>query len=652
MQALWQPRPEQIQKTRLHQFIEQSTSGCGNYHELYNWSIENPELFWSEVWDFCGITGEKGARVLEKAKRFQDNRWFPQAKLNFAENCLKIRDDRDAIVFRGEDKLYKKMSYRELFYAVSSLANAFRHFGIKQGDIIAGVMPNMPETIIATLACAAVGAVWTSASPDFGVNGLVDRFSQSTPKLLITVDGYYYNGKSHPVTAKIDAMTQAVPSIEKVLVVNYLTKPSSTPDRPDKKQSFDQVLLEYATNQLSPEQLPFSHPLYVLYSSGTTGKPKCIVHSAGGTLIQHLKEHQLHCDIHVNDRVFFYTTCGWMMWNWLVSTLASGACIMLYDGSPFYPSDTSLLDYAEQEQCSFFGTSPKYLETLAKKGIQPIVTHPLSQLRTLASTGSVLAPETFDYVYHAIKRDINLASISGGTDIVSCFALGCSTEPVYRGQIQVRGLGMAVKVYNSEAQAIEQQRGELVCTQPFPSMPVAFLNDDEGQRYQNAYFDRFDNIWCHGDFIELTQQKGIIIYGRSDATLNPGGIRIGTAEIYQQIDTLEYVLQSVVVGLNDQSDVQVVLFVRLRDGETLSKERIQEIKQRIKTGCTARHVPAMVHQVSDIPTTLSGKISELAVRDVINGYESNQDRYTLANPESLDGFRTWRKDFVHANTSN
>jgi acetoacetyl-CoA synthetase len=561
-------------------------------------------------------------------------RWFPGARLNFAENLLKRRDDGDAIVFRGEDRVRRRMSYADLNGEVSRLARAMREAGVTTGDRVAGMMPNMPETVIAMLAATSIGAVWSSCSPDFGVDGVIDRFGQIEPRLLFAAEGYFYNGKPVDCLEKLEEIVLRLPSVEQTIVVPYTREePCLAPIA--RAVAWGDFIADHEPGEIAFERLPFDHPVYILYSSGTTGAPKCIVHGAGGTLLQHMKEHVLHCDIKPDDRVFYFTTCGWMMWNWLVSTLASQATVLLYDGSPFYPSGHVLFDYADYEGMTLFGTSAKYIDALNKAGLKPRETHGLDTLKTMTSTGSPLAPESFDYVYRDIKADLHLASIAGGTDLISCFVLGNPVAPVWPGEIQTPGLGMAVDVFDPEGRSLRGGKGELVCTQPFPSMPVGFWNDPDGGKYHAAYFERFAGVWHHGDFVEFTEHGGIVIYGRSDATLNPGGVRIGTAEIYRQVEQLDEVIESIVVGQDWDNDVRVVLFVVLREGLRLDDSLVGQIKTHIREHCSPRHVPAKVIQVRDIPRTKSGKITELAVRDIIHGRQV-RNMEALANPEALD----------------
>ena len=645
-EPLWQPNSQQIEQanvSRFRRFINQKHNiELADYPALYQWSIDQPEAFWCAVWEESGVIAEtRGETVLEQGDKMPGAHWFPQARLNFAQNLLRRRDDGDALIFRGEDKVQRRVSHRELYNHVSRVAQALKAAGIGEGDRIAAYLPNMPEAIIAMLAASSLGAIWSSCSPDFGVNGVVDRFGQIEPKLLFVADGYFYNGKTHDSLEKIAEIRRRIPSIERVVVIPY-TRDTFSLDAIDGALPLGQFIDGYAAQEISFEQLPFDHPLYIMFSSGTTGVPKCIVHGAGGTLLQHLKEHRLHTDVKPGDRTFFFTTCGWMMWNWLVSGLAAEATLLLYDGSPFYPDGNVLFDYADAEKMTQFGTSAKFIDAINKAGLKPRQTHDLSSVRTLCSTGSPLVPEAFDFVYQNIKQDLCLSSISGGTDIISCFALGNPVLPVYRGELQCRGLGMQVEVWNDEGQPVRGEKGELVCTRPFPSMPIGFWNDPDGGKYHSAYFDRFPNVWCHGDYVELTAQDGIIIYGRSDAVLNPGGVRIGTAEIYRQVEQLEEVMESLVIGQEWEDDVRVVLFVRLQDGLTLDAELIDKVKKQIRANTTPRHVPARVVQVSDIPRTKSGKIVELAVREVVHN-RPVKNKEALANPEALELFANRRE---------
>lgn len=566
----------------------------------------------------------------------RQDRFFPDARLNFAENLLARPSDGDAIVFRGEDKVQRRVSWGELTDLVSRLAQAFRAEGVVAGDRIAAMMPNMPETIAAMLACASIGAVWSSCSPDFGERGVLDRFGQIEPKLFVTVDGYYYAGKGIEIADKLGPITAELRPL-RTIVVPYLGQAEAVVSKVTNGVALGAFLAPFAPATIAFERLPFAHPLYILFSSGTTGIPKCIVHSAGGTLLQHLKEHRLHCGAGPGSRVFYFTTCGWMMWNWLVSALATGATLLLYDGSPFHAGPNVIFDYMAEEKATFFGTSAKFIDTARKEGLTPIDTHDLSAVEMLASTGSPLSPESFDYVYAGIKADVHLASVSGGTDIVSCFVLGVPWRPVYEGEIQGPGLGMAVDVWDAAGQPVRGEKGDLVCTKAFPAMPVCFWNDPTGERYQNAYFHQFPGVWCHGDFAEWTEHGGIIIHGRSDATLNPQGVRIGTAEIYNIVEQMDEVQEAICIGQPWDGDVRVVLFVRLADGVALTDDLTRRIKSAIRAGASPRHVPAKVLQVADIPRTKSGKIVELAVREVVEGREV-KNKEALANPEALDEF--------------
>ncbi len=637
---LWAPSREAIDSATVTTFARHCARVTGqelsDYDALYDWSVNDREAFWSCVWDFCGVVGEKGERFLVDGDAMPGAAFFPDARLNFAENLLSGSGDGDAIIFRGEDKVRSRMSWDELRSLVSRLQQAMRDLGVGQGDRVAAMMPNMPETIAAMLATASIGAIWSSCSPDFGDKGVLDRFGQIEPKLFISCNGYWYNGKKQDVSEKLKTVEKALKPL-KTVVIPYAGDAAELAGALDNAASLSDFIAPFQSRDVAFTRLPFNHPLYILFSSGTTGIPKCIVHSAGGTLLQHLKEQQLHCGLRPDERLFYFTTCGWMMWNWLVSGLASKAVLCLYDGSPFYPDGNILFDYAAEEKFAVFGTSAKFIDAVRKAGLTPKTSHDLSTMRMMTSTGSPLSPDGFNFVYEGIKDDVHLASISGGTDIVSCFVLGVPVRPVWSGEIQGAGLGMAVDVWNEAGEPVRLEKGELVCTRPFPCMPVGFWNDEDGSKYHAAYFDRFDNIWCHGDFAEWTGHGGMVIHGRSDATLNPGGVRIGTAEIYNQVEQMDEVVEAICIGQDWDDDVRVILFVRLSDGVELDEDLVKRIKSRIRTGASPRHVPAVVLAVKDIPRTKSGKITELAVRDVVHGREV-KNKEALANPEALELF--------------
>ncbi len=641
-EPLWRPSPERIEHANLSCFMAQIESDWGveldGYPALYDFSVTEIEKFWRSLWDYGGVIAEtRGEVVLEDGDKMPGAQFFPEARLNFAQNLLRRRGPEDAMVFWGEDKVKRRVSWDELHDKVARLARTLRAQGVGPGDRVAGFMPNMPETVIATLAASALGAAWSSCSPDFGVQGVLDRFGQIEPKVLFCPDGYHYNGKGHDSLARVAEFSAQLPSLKAIVVVPYL---SDTPDISalDKAVLLEDFIAGQPGGDFDFVQMPFNAPLFIMFSSGTTGKPKCIVHGAGGTLLKHLEEHRLQCDVKRGDRVFYFTTCGWMMWNWLISGLASEATLLLYDGSPFYPDGNILFDFMQEEKGTLFGTSAKYIDALNKAGLDPKSTHDLASVRTITSTGSPLVPEGFDYVYQHIKEDVCLSSIAGGTDIIGCFMAGNPIGPVWRGEIQARVLGMAVEVYDDQGQPLRGEKGELVCTKPFPSMPVGFWNDPDGARYNAAYFETFPNVWTHGDYVELTAHDGIVIYGRSDATLNPGGVRIGTAEIYRQVEQLEEIEEAIVIGQDWEGDVRVVLFVKLRPGHELDEELVKRIKGQIRSGCTPRHVPARVLQVEDIPRTKSGKIVELAVRDVVHG-RAIKNVEALANPQALEDFK-------------
>ncbi len=639
---LWQPSEDRIRRTNMVRFMEDVEEDWNvhirDYAELYRFSIEEKEKFWTSLKDYAQIIAETwGTDVLVDADKMPGARWFPDARLNFAENLLRRRDDADALVFWGEDRVRRRITHAGLHDQVSRLAQALAAAGVEAGDRVAAYLPNMPETVAAMLAASSIGAIWSSCSPDFGVQGVVDRFGQIGPKVLFAADGYYYNGKSHDCLGKLAEILNRMPPVARTVIVPY-TRTAPPLEHLPGAVMLDDFIAGFDAGEIAFRRLPFNHPLYIMYSSGTTGAPKCMVHGAGGTLLQHAKEHLLHCDIKPGDRVFYFTTCGWMMWNWLASVLACQATLLLYDGSPFHPDGNVVFDLADAEAMTLLGTSAKFIDAVRKAGLEPIKTHALRHLRMIASTGSPLAAEAFDFVYAGIKRDVHLASIAGGTDIVSCFMGGNPTAPVWRGEIQTRALGMAVDVFDDDGKPVRGEKGELVCTAPFPSMPVHFWNDPGDEKYRAAYFERFPGVWCHGDYVELTEHDGLIIYGRSDTTLNPGGVRIGTAEIYRQVEDLDWVVESIVIGQEWEGDVRVVLFVVLRDGLTLDAGRIDAIKARIRTNCTPRHVPARIVQVADIPRTKNNKITELAVRDVVHG-RAVKNTDALANPEALELYR-------------
>ncbi len=638
---MWKPSVEQIERSQMFEFKEFINTRHGlnldSYTDLHDWSVDNIHEFWAFAWEFFDIIHTQPyTQVVDDVSKMPGAKWFTGARLNFAENLLRRRDDKTALIFKGESQPVRKLTYAELYSEVAKTAAALRTAGVEKGDRVAGFVPNMPESIIAMLATTSIGAIWSSSSPDFGIKGVLDRFSQIEPKVLFAANGYFYNGKFHDSLEKLKGILHDLPSVEKVVVIPY------SDEDPDICIISNSILfsdfIDNDDEEIEFEQLPFDHPLYIMYSSGTTGLPKSIVHGAGGTLLQHLKELQLHCDLCEQDTIFYFTTCGWMMWNWLVSSLVTGASLVLYDGAPFFPDANAMWKMAEELGITVFGTSAKFIAGSEAAGNKPISTNDLSNVRLILSTGSPLMEENFDYIYRDVKKDVQLASISGGTDIVSCFAGGSPMLPVYRGELQCSGLAMDVDAFDRKGKSSRNAKGELVCKKAFPSMPIYFWNDPDGQKYHNAYFDQFDNIWYHGDYIEINDHGGVTIFGRSDATLNPGGVRIGTAEIYRVVEQMAEVADSLVVGVQSNGDEQVALFLKMDEGAILNDNLINQIKSSIRANCSPRHVPSIIKSVEDIPYTISGKKVELAVKKIIHGEEvTNKD--ALANPEALDCFK-------------
>ncbi len=638
---MYQPSVEQIERSQMFEFKEYINGRHGinleNYQDLHGWSVNQIPDFWEAVWSYFDIIhSESYTQIVDDVSKMPGAKWFNGARLNFAENLLRHRDDKIALIFKGEGQPTRKLTYCELYLAVAKTAQALKNVGVQKGDCIAGFIPNMPESIIAMLATTSIGAIWSSSSPDFGINGVLDRFSQIKPKVLFAANGYFYNGKSHDSLEKLQGILQDLPTVEKVVVIPY------SEINPNISSINNSILYsDFTANEAEKiefKQLPFDQPLYIMYSSGTTGLPKSIVHGAGGTLLQHIKELRLHCDISEQDNVFYFTTCGWMMWNWLVSNLAIGATLTLYDGAPFYPDSNAMWDMADELGITVFGTSAKFIAASEAAGNNPISTNDLSSVRLILSTGSPLMEENFDYIYRNVKKNVHLASVSGGTDIISCFAGGSPTLPVYRGELQCCGLAMDVDSFDYQGKSRRNEKGELVCKKAFPSMPIYFWNDPDGQKYHNAYFDQYDGIWYHGDYIEINDHGGVTIYGRSDATLNPGGVRIGTAEIYRVVEQIPEIADSLVVGVQSEGDELVALFLIMNEDEILNDILVNQIKSSIRKNCTPRHVPSIVKSVEDIPYTISGKKVELAVKKVLHGEEvTNKD--ALANPEALDCFK-------------
>jgi len=637
---LWKPDSEKVKRSQMYEFLHLIADKYHleepDYLQLHSWSVESPEKFWGEFWNYTKILHSKNFNsVVDDAKKMPGAKWFEGARLNFAENLLQHRGDKTAIIFRGENGVDKRLSRDELYIEVQRVAGGLKAIGIAKGDRVAGFMPNIPETVIAMLATASIGAIWSSSSPDFGIKGVLDRFSQIQPKVVFSADGYFYNGKQFDSQEKLRGILEQLPSVGKVVLIDFSgTRDISKIEKAIAWEDFGKS--EF--HSMTFEQLPFDHPLYIMYSSGTTGLPKSIVHSAGGTLIQHLKELRLHCDLSEKDTIFYFTTCGWMMWNWVVTSLAIGSTLVLFDGNPFYPNPDALLKMADELDITIFGTSAKYIASLEEAGVKPNEISEFPILKAITSTGSPLTNESFEYVYRDWKADVQLSSIAGGTDIVSCFMLGNPILPVYLGEIQCAGLGMDVDCFDDMGKSIRNEKGELVCKTAFPSMPVYFWNDPEGKKYHKAYFEVYNNIWHHGDYIVISDHGGVTMYGRSDATLNPGGVRIGTAEIYNVVENMEEISDSVIVGQQYHGDERVVLFVKLNAGFNLDEDLIIKIKANIRKGCSPRHVPAVIKVVSDIPYTLNGKKVEVAVKKIIHGQDV-LNRDALKNPESLEQFK-------------
>jgi len=639
---IWQPSEERKRNTNMTGFMDfigkRYGKGLRSYDELYDWSVTSPADFWASAWDYIEIKASAPCdTVIVPAEHMMYTGWFRSARLNFAENLLRYRDHRTALVFKGEAREAVRITYEELYDSVARLARSLRQMGIKPGDRVAGFMPNMIETVVAMLASTSIGAVWSSCSPDFGIKGVLDRFRQVEPRVLFTANGYSYNGKAFDSLERIADILRELPSVERVVVVPYTEERADISSVPNSIH-YENFLSRESGLEIAFEQLPFDHPLYIMYTSGTTGLPKCMVQGAGGVLLNQLKELKLHTDVRREDTIFYFTTCGWMMWNWLVCSLGLGATVVLFDGSPFYPDAEALWKLAREEKITIFGTSARYLGEIENRGVKPGTEYDLGHLKTLLSTGSPLPAESYEFVYRDIKSDVLLASISGGTDINGCFLIGNPIGPVYAGELQCRGLGMKVQAFDPEGNSVVGQKGELVCTAPAPSMPVHFWNDEGNEKYRNAYFDIYPNVWTHGDYIEITERGGAIIYGRSDAVLNPGGVRIGTAEIYRQVEGLDEVEDSVVVGQRWENDTRIVLFVKLADGVSLTEDLIKKIKDTIRRNTTPRHVPARVIAVDDIPYTINMKKVEKAVVNVIHN-EPVPNLDALANPESLEYYR-------------
>jgi len=641
---LWKINEQKLSNTNLQKYSDFINKNYkietnNDYNKIWRWSIENKSAFWKSIWEFTKVKGNFGNIIIQESNIFFKNKFFPDAKLNYAENLLSKNNNETAIIFKSENGYKNNLSWKNLNFNVDKISNWMRENGIKKTDRVAAYLPNIPETVIAYISTAALGAVWSSCSPDFGTNGVIDRFSQISPKILFIGDKYFYNGKKINILERLPKILKKVPSIEKIVVVTYpgteITKDKITQT---KKYYWNEIINSENKNKVKYALSNFNDPLAILYSSGTTGKPKCICHGTGGVLLQHNKELQIHSDIRDKDKVFYFTTCGWMMWNWLVGALSAGATILLFDGFPMYKKDDLLFEFASEEKATLFGVSAKYIDSLMNKKVIPKKNHDLSSLRTICSTGSPLSKDGFKYIYNKIKKDVHLSSISGGTDIISCFVLGNLFQPVYAGEIQNRGLGMDVDIFDEQGSSINNKKGELVCKTPFPSMPIKFWNDEDNEKYKSAYFEKYNNVWHHGDFAKITDNGGFIIFGRSDTTLNPGGVRLGTAEIYNVVEKFDEIQESIAIGQSWKNDIRIILFVVLNSGYNLNDEVKDKIKKTLRSHVSPRHVPSKIIAVSEIPKTKNGKLVELAVKQTVEGDEI-KNLEALANPDSLKQFK-------------
>jgi len=641
---LWKINEQKLSNTNLQKYSDFINKNYkietnNDYNKIWRWSIENKSAFWKSIWEFTKVKGNFGNIIIQESNIFFKNKFFPDAKLNYAENLLSKNNNETAIIFKSENGYKNNLSWKNLNFNVDKISNWMRENGIKKTDRVAAYLPNIPETVIAYISTAALGAVWSSCSPDFGTNGVIDRFSQISPKILFIGDKYFYNGKKINILERLPKILKKVPSIEKIVVVTYpgteITKDKITQT---KKYYWNEIINSENKNKVKYALSNFNDPLTILYSSGTTGKPKCICHGTGGVLLQHNKELQIHSDIRDKDKVFYFTTCGWMMWNWLVGALSAGATILLFDGFPMYKKDDLLFEFASEEKATLFGVSAKYIDSLMNKKVIPKKNHDLSSLRTICSTGSPLSKDGFKYIYNKIKKDVHLSSISGGTDIISCFVLGNLFQPVYAGEIQNRGLGMDVDIFDEQGSSINNKKGELVCKTPFPSMPIKFWNDEDNEKYKSAYFEKYNNVWHHGDFAKITDNGGFIIFGRSDTTLNPGGVRLGTAEIYNVVEKFDEIQESIAIGQSWKNDIRIILFVVLNSGYNLNDEVKDKIKKTLRSHVSPRHVPSKIIAVSEIPKTKNGKLVELAVKQTVEGDEI-KNLEALANPDSLKQFK-------------